>query len=230
MEICQHVFSDIHEIFQVAGHTPDLSSLMKQMIRFIFSQVFAESSVVHFSKEIKNSKGDIEINLDQAFVRQYKDYYHRYAPAGWVDPLMTRPVVLMEDLIGYKDFMAGEFYNDFLVPQKIHHKLYLNLSSGFNHHTRIGLYRSRKSMQFSRKDIHMLKLILPYLGHAVDHYKLSVNSRLQNIFSDILDENISKGIILLDASFNLVHMNHAARLIIKKRFNRDLEKTPAIFQ
>lgn len=211
MEISQQVFSDIQGIFQQAGSIPDLASFTNQIIRFLFKQIFAESSVVHFPSEQKYSKGDIEINLDQTYVRQYKEYYYLFDPVNWIDEFTQHPVVSVEDFIDYPQFMDSRFYNDFLIPQHIHHKLYLNLYSGFNHHARIGLYRSPNCQRFSKKEIVMLKLIVPYLGHAIEHHKLLEKNRLQSIFFNLLEENSAKGIILLDASMRLVYMNRAAK-------------------
>ncbi len=211
MEISQQVFSGIQNIFQLAGDNTELPSFTNQILRFLFNQIYAESAVVHFASETKYSKGDIEFNLDWAYVQQYKDYYYKHDPVHWIDEFTAYSVVSVEDFIDYQQFMDSAFYNDFLVPQRIHHKLYLNLYSGFNHHARIGLYRNSKYQRFSNQEIYLLKMIVPYLGHAIEHHKLMVKNRLQNIFFDILDENSSKGIMLLDASLRLIHLNRAAK-------------------
>lgn len=217
MEINTQVFSEVHEIFHLANTSPDPNYFMSRIIHFLFHQVSADSSVFYLPKKSGKSKGGIEVNLDENYVRQYKEYYHQYDPFQKIGDFSRQEVVRVEDLIDYKTFMSTEFYCDFLRPQKIHHKLYIRLSAGGKDYGRIGLYRSAKEKNFSGKEVRLLTMISPYLGNALDHHALLSENKQKKIFLDIIDENSSQGLLLFDESLHLIDMNLPAR-----QFCRDL--------
>ena len=217
MEINTQVFKEIHEIFHLANTSPDPNYFMSRIIRFLFNQVSAESSVFYLPKKNGGSKGGIEINLDEHYVKQYKEYYHRYDPYRMIGENSNKEIIRVEDLIDYKTFMSSEFYCDFLKPQKIHYKLYIKFFAGGRDYGRVGLYRPAKSKKFSQKDIRLLSMLSPYLGNALDHHALLSNNKIRNIFLDIIDENSSKGILLFDEFLRLIHMN-----LMAGQFCRDL--------
>jgi DNA-binding CsgD family transcriptional regulator len=64
-------------------------------------------------------------------------------------------------------------------------------------------------------------MISPYLGHALDHHELFLKSKTRDLFHEIIDENWSRGIILLDESMQFIHMNRMA-----KDFCQDLMGDP----
>lgn len=206
------LFKEIYEVINLANITQDRNLLRTKIIEVLFNRIYVENSVFFLPNKKKKSTGGIEINIDEKYVKQYKAYYHRYDPIQRIrGSLCKKRVIQLEELIDYRSFMASKFYCEFLRPQKIHYKLYLNLYAGDRFHGRIALYRPVKSERFSKEDVHVLKTISPYLSHALDHNDLYINIKLQNNILQIIDNNWSTGLILLTDSMQLIYMNQKAK-------------------
>ena len=210
MEISNQVSKEINEIFCLASTTSESTQFMSQMIQILMNIGNAESSVCNIPND-PQCKKDIKVNLHERFNEQYREYYHKFDPVQYIDTLRGEEVVRLMDYIDYKAFISGEFYNDFLKPQKIHHKLYVKLYSDGKYYGRIGLYRNIKEKPFSKREAGILGMVSPYLGHAISHHNLLSKHRKQNIFNSIVDENSSKGFLLFDETLQLISMNLTAK-------------------
>jgi DNA-binding CsgD family transcriptional regulator len=212
MEADSQVFEEMHEILHLANVALDVNSIRRKIIDLLFKRVYAESSVFFIPDEESNSTGGIEVNLDENYVRQYKTYYHQYDPIQLIKgPHCRKRVIRLEELIDYRSFVSSEFYRDFLRPQKIHHKLYINLFTCDRYHGKIALYRPAQSEGFTREDTHVLGTMAPFFAFALDHNELCTRTGLRDSLVHIVDKNLSVGIILLDDSMRAVYMNQKAR-------------------
>jgi len=202
-DLDSRIFKEIYEIIDMANFTLD---------RNLLNNVYVENSVFFLPNKKSKSTGGIEINIDPEYVRQYKEYFHRYDPIQLIKgPFYKKSVIQLEELIDYHTFVSSKFYCDFLRPQKIHYKLYINLVTAGKFQGRIALYRPVKSKRFSREDVQILKTISPYLAHALDHNDLYINLKLKDDIIKIIDNDLSTGLILLDDSMRIVYMNQRAR-------------------
>jgi DNA-binding CsgD family transcriptional regulator len=218
------IFKEIYEVIHIANSTLDRNLLRCRILEALFRRIYIESAVFFIPDERSKSTGGIEINIDEKYVRQYKEYFHQYDPIQLIKGSFCRKrVVQLEELIDYHSFVSSKFYCDFLRPQKIHHKLYLNLDINRRFHGRIALFRPVKSEKFSEEDVNILTTISPYLIHALDHNDLYMNIQLQDNILKIIEKNWSTGLILLDESMRLIYMNQKA-----KEFCRDLRGYPTI--
>jgi DNA-binding CsgD family transcriptional regulator len=217
-DLASHTFEEIYEIIHIASCTHDRNLLRCRILDALFSSLYVESSVFFLPTSETQSTGSIEQNIDEKYVRQYKDYYHQYDPVQLIQgALCKKRVVQLEDLIDYHSFVSSSFYCDFLKPQKIHHKVYVNLFTSGRFQGRISLFRPVHARKFSEADIHTLKTISPYLAHALDHNDLYINSMIQGDILNALEMDLSTGLILLDDSMRPIYMNQKA-----KDFYRDL--------
>jgi DNA-binding CsgD family transcriptional regulator len=212
MESDSQVFEEMHEILHLANVAPDINSLRRKIIDLLFRRVYAESSVFFVPDEELKSTGGIEVNIEDSYVRQYKKYFHQYDPIQLIKgPHCRKRVIRLEELIDYHSFVSSKFYCDFLRPQKIHHKLYINLYTCDRYHGRIALYRPAGSEGFSKEDLHVLGIMAPFFAFALDHNELCTRTRLRESILNIVDKNLSIGIILLDDSMRPVYMNQKAK-------------------
>jgi len=217
------IFKEIYEIIHMANFTLDRNLLRKRIIEVLFNTIYIESSVFFLPDKKSKSTGGIEINIGEQYVRQYKEYFHLYDPIQLIrGSFCEKRVIQLEELIDYHSFVSSKFYCDFLRPQKIHHKLYINLHTGRRFQGRIALYRPVKSRKFSEEEVNILRTISPYLAHALDHNDLCINIRLQDNILKIIEKNWSTGLILLDDSVKLIYMNQKA-----KEFCRSLVGYPS---
>ena len=206
------IFKKIYDIIDLANFTLDRNLLRCRILEFLFNSIYVESSVFFLPNKKSKSTGGIEINIDEKYVKQYKKYYHRYDPIQLIKgSFCDRNVVQLEELIDYHSFITSKFYCDFLRPQKIHHKVYINLHTGDRYQGRISLFRPVKSKKFSKEDVQILKIISPYLAHALDHNDLYINLKLKDNILKIIDNDLSTGLILVDNSMRMVYMNQKAR-------------------
>lgn len=217
-------FKEIDEIIHMANFTLDRNVLRRKIIEVLFNRIYIENSVFFLPDEKSKSTGGIEINIDEKYVRQYKEYYHLYDPIQLIKgSFCQKRVIQLEELIDYHSFVSSKFYCDFLKPQKIHYKLYINLHTGGRFQGRIALFRPVKSKKFSKEEVNILNTISPYLAHALDHNDLYINIKLQDNILKIMENKLSTGLILLDYSMQLIYMNQKA-----KEFCRDLIGYPSL--
>lgn len=211
MEADPQAFEEIHEVLHLANVALDINSLRRRILDLLFKRVYVESSVFFVPDEKSKSTGGIEVNIEENYVKQYKEYYHKYDPIQLIKESHHRKrVIRLEELIDYHAFVSSKFYCDFLRPQKIHHKLYINLYTGDRYHGRIALYRPARSPRFSNEDLHVLGTMAPFFAFALDHNELCTRVKLQESILNIVDKNLSIGIILLDDSMRPVYMNQKA--------------------
>lgn len=208
----------------MANSTLDRNLLRNKIIDVLYNTIYVESSVFFIPDEKSKSTGGIERNIDEKYVKQYKEHFWLYDPIQLIQGSFCQErVVQLEELIDYHSFVTSRFYCDFLKPQKIHHKLYINLNTGRRFQGRIALFRPVKSNKFSQEEVNILRIISPYLAHALDHNELCISIKLQDNILKIIEKNWSTGLILLDDSMRLVYMNQKAEEIC-----RDLVGYPSI--
>jgi len=218
------IFKEIYEVIHIANSTLDRNLLRCRILEALFRRIYIESAVFFIPDERSKSTGGIEINIDEKYVRQYKEYFHRYDPIQLIKGSFCRKrVIQLEELIDYHSFVSSKFYCDFLRPQKIHHKLYINLHTAGRFQGRIALYRPVKTNKFSKEEVNILRTISPYLAHALDHNDFYINFKLQDSILKVIEKTWSMGLILLSDSMQLIYMNQKA-----KDFCRDLIGNPSI--
>jgi len=223
-DLDSQIFKEIYEILHMANFTLDRNLLRCKILEALFNTIYIESSVFFLPDEKSKSTGGIETNLDEKYVRQYKEYFHLYDPIQLIKgSFCKKRVIQLEELIDYHSFVSSKFYCEFLRPQKIHHKLYINLHTAGRFHGRIALYRPVKSNKFSKEEVKILRTISPYLSHALDHNDLYINFKLQDNILKVIEKTWSMGLILLSDSMRLIYMNQKA-----KKFCRDLIGNPSI--
>ena len=175
------ISKEIYEVIHMANFTLDRNLLRNKIIDVLFNTIYVENSVFFIPDEKSKSTGGIEINIDEKYVRQYKEYFCLYDPIQLIKgSFCQKRVIQLEELIDYHSFVSSMFYCDFLRPQKIHHKLYINLYTGGRFQGRIALFRPVKSNKFSSEEVNILRTISPYLAHALDHNDLCINIKLQD--------------------------------------------------
>ncbi|RJR51143.1 MAG: LuxR family transcriptional regulator [Desulfobacteraceae bacterium] len=207
-------FEEIQELLHLANLALEPNLLRSKIIELLFNKIYVERSVFYLPGD---STGGIEVNLEEKYVRQYKEYFHRYDPIQLInDTYYMRRVIRLEEVIDYHTFVSSKFYCDFLKPQKIHHKLYINLYTGDRYHGRIALFRPPHSEGFSDENVRTLRAMAPFLAFALDHNDLLIKTRVQEGAFNLVDRNVAVGVILVDDSMHPVYMNQKARAFCRE--------------
>jgi DNA-binding CsgD family transcriptional regulator len=219
-------FEEIQEILHLANLALEPNLLRSKILELLFKKLYVECSVFFLPDD---STGGIEVNLEKKFVRQYKEYFHRYDPIQLIDGTRyMKRVIRLEEVIDYHAFVSSKFYNDFLKPQKIHHKLYINLYTGDRYHGRIALFRPPRAEGFSEENVRILRTMAPFLAFALDHNDLLIKTRVQEGAFNLVDQNVSVGVILVDDSMRPVYMNQKAREFCQDFSGRGSYKDEAV--
>lgn len=116
----------------------------------------------------------------------------------------------LEKTFSYDSFRPTEYYNDFLKPQKIHHKLIVNLVSEKELYGRIVLTRPRQSGRFTQNEVRTARTISPYLAHALAHNELRRKVKLKGNILDYIEKQSSIGMLLLDEDLHIIYQNSKA--------------------
>ena len=156
-------------------------------------------------------------NLDEAFNQYFHKYYHQFDPLrlmeGPPNRALARPT---PQRISYDFMLSTEYYNDFLKPQRIHHKLVVPLESVEGALGKVVLTRPAGAVPFSETDSQMARTISPYLAHSLSlndlRQRISLNANILNL----IEKDLSTGVMLMDRSMRLVYINPQAAELCRK--------------
>jgi DNA-binding CsgD family transcriptional regulator/GAF domain-containing protein len=212
-----HMLTDVLEVISAANDSLDDQQVRQKALHALFRTIPAEGAVFFLPDGNGRLTNIILKNLDKVYCNYYKTYYYQFDPLELTNGLDRRKGLdFLEKAFSYDSFKPTEYYNDFLKPQKIHHKLIVNMVAEKELYGRIVLTRSRKSKRFTKNEIRTAKTISPYLAHALAHSDLRKEIRLKGSLLDYIEKRSSIGIILLDEGFRIIYRNDKAEEICDK--------------
>jgi DNA-binding CsgD family transcriptional regulator len=162
---------------------------------------------------------DQKVNLEQVITRgvtekhlkSFRQYYYK------LDPFYQRTfpphtnIVTNEEVISFREFIASEYYNEFLREQSIHHEMVIYLRSQDRRLGLIALFRPPGGMCFSSEEMTKAELIAPYLAGALEKTMVSEQfMKSDGIIKSITSNLRNKGIIILDETLEPVYQNEEA--------------------
>jgi DNA-binding CsgD family transcriptional regulator len=175
-----------------------------------------ENSIFFLADENSKLTDTMGKNIEDKYLRDFVNYYHKYDPFKLIQGRFHgNKIISLEDLVPYPSFLDTDYYNDFLRPQKIHYKTVIYLKSRAELLGIIGLFRPKEFGNFSEKDVRMMKIITPYLCQALKNIEVFRKIQLENSIFKMVDQDLSSGLIILDDSMRLVHMNNKAKEFCK---------------
>ncbi len=218
MEKLPHpVLTNVLEVISAANESLDGKLVRQKALSAFFHSISAEGGIFFLPDGRGQLTSIILEQLEKAYCRYYKTYYHKFDPLHLTEGLDTkRSLPYLEKVISYDSFQPTEYYNDFLKPQKIHHKLIVNMVAEKKLYGRIVLTRPQKSRRFAEKEIRTARAISPYLAHALAHNDLRKRIALSGSILAYIEEQSSTGVILLDESLQIVYTNPKAEEIFGK--------------
>jgi len=149
--------------------------------------------------------------IDDKFIRQFREYYHRLDPFLKRLPLSCTTVLTTEQLISFKDLIRCEYYNDFLKPQSIHYQMSIFLKSEQRLLGVLSLFRPQNARNFSSLDKAKADLMAPYLAGALE--KSMTSERIverKSIIDSIVADLPYEGVIVMDGSLEAIYQNENA--------------------
>ena len=214
LPMLKHVLEVIH----TANHCTDCDLIHKKILD-VFLKGFDNNGVIFFVRDTDGMYSDIMIssNLDEAFSRAFSRYYHQFDPLHLIEgPPSPVPAGVIPQCISYDFMLSTEYYNDFLMPQKIHHKLVVYLHSVDGALGKIVLSRPADSIPFSKTDVQMARTVSPYLAHTLSLNDLRQKVSLSTNILNIIENDLSTGFMLMNKSRQIVYINPKATELCRK--------------
>jgi len=209
-------FKNILDIITMIGSCLDKDIFRQKLFDSLLKIFHMESSIFFLADENSKLTDFMGENVDNKYVREYVNYYHKNDPFRlFQGGFPGYRVVRLQQLVSYSSFLDTEYYNDFLRPQEIYYKTVIYLRSGAELIGIIGLFRPKGFGDFSEIDIRMMKILTPYLCHALKNIEIFRRIQLENSIFKMIDQDSSSGLIILNDCIGLVHMNQRAKEFLK---------------
>ncbi|MFH0728070.1 MAG: LuxR C-terminal-related transcriptional regulator [Pseudomonadota bacterium] len=205
------ILTNLLEVINEAGESLDCDFIRRKVLDTLFYTIFSEGALFLLPSGNPVSTYVILKNLDPTYNDHYVKYYHRFDNLYKAASLTNFEIAAIHS---YDSFKPAEYYHDFLEPQRIHHKLIIELVAEQKLHGRIVLTRSQKSNLFTEEELRLANTIAPYLAHALAHFDLRRRVKLRGHILNFIQEQSSNGLILLDEHFQVVRMNSKADEIL----------------
>jgi DNA-binding CsgD family transcriptional regulator len=203
---------DILSIVRITNSCLD-KDIFRQKLLDSFLRVFHMENSIFFLTDENSTLTDLMgKNIDEKYTRDFVNYYYRDDPFRLIQGRFHgNKIISLENLVSYSSFLDTEYYNDFLRPQKIYYKTVIYLKSGTELLGIIGLFRPKGLGNFSEKDVRMMKILTPYLCHALKNIDVFRRIQLENCIFKMADQDSFSGLIILSDSMGLVYVNKWAR-------------------
>lgn len=210
---------DALEIINFSNLSRNRTLLGHKILEAIFKIVYADSSVLFLADENQKITTSIVKNLSEKKSVEFLMHYCRLDPFNLLNG-SAGPISIfrLEDVVDRHSFLTSEYYNDFYKPQKIYHKLFIKLQAKGRLYGELCMHRSSKHRNFSEDEIRVLKMVTPCFAHALEHNELRRKIKFKDSLLNIIDDNLTTGIIILDDSLKLVYINKRAREFCRNLF------------
>jgi len=205
-------FKNILNIMTIISSCLDKDIFRQKLLDSLLKIFHMDNSIFFLADENSKLTDFMGKNIEDKYLRDFVNYYHKRDPFKLIQGRFHgNRIISLEDLVPYPSFLDTEYYNDFLRPQKIHHKTVIYLKSGAELLGIIGLFRQKEFGNFSEKDARMMKIITPYLCQALKNIEVFRKVQIENCIFKMVDQDSSSGLIILNDSMGLAHMNNKAK-------------------
>ena len=207
-------------VINVSKISNDQKMLWNQMLEELLEIVCAESSIFFVHGEGKGITFPVSRNISRRDVAGYAKYYGELDPLRVIYGISDKgsSVTRLDELVDFQSFLRTEYYNDFYKPQGIHHKLIVSLGGDKKVHCKICLHRPSSAPNFSRNEIAMLQMVIPYFSHALEYHALRREIGFKDGLLKIVNENTSTGTVILDDSLQVIHMDNQGKAFCSNLF------------
>ncbi len=205
---------NILKAIDLGNLTFDKNIFRKMILDLVSKHLHLDRAIFVLADENSRFTDFMVKNIDEIWVQKFKEYYHQYDPFKLISETFHRKqVVRMEELVDLPSFLYTEYYNDFLRPQMVYHKVISYLISREKAQGVIGFFRSKGSQNFSNEEIGIISTISPFIEHALDHITLQNIKTLQDNIVSIIGNNGYGGVLIFDDAMNLIFMNDEAKKV-----------------
>ncbi|MFH0728586.1 MAG: helix-turn-helix transcriptional regulator [Pseudomonadota bacterium] len=209
----------ILKTIEIANSSPAQDELKGQILEAVSGSILVESAVFIPAHETSNDLNLNETTLYQLDTSRLIELQTHYSQLDSYKTILNsyhqKDVSRLDELIDFNTFLSSEYYNDFYKPQGIYHKAVVNLSNKRKLFASICLHRSQRGGNFSKTEVRTLKTMIPYLTFALENNALRKELSVKNNVVDIIADNCSYCVIILDHSITPIYMNQKAMQFLR---------------
>jgi DNA-binding CsgD family transcriptional regulator len=209
------IMTNMLEVISAASESLDCHLVRQKALDALFHTISAEGAIFFLPDGNAQFTYIMIKNLEKKYRDYYKTYFHQFDPLQLTRGICNRRRInRLEDVVSYDSFQCTEYYNDFLKPQGIHHKLIVYLAAERELHGKIVLTRPQNSCRLTKKEIQRAKTISPYLAHALAYNDLRKQVKLKGDILNYIEKQSSSGMFLLDEALQVIYRNQKAEEIL----------------
>ena len=147
-------------------------------------------------------------------VASYNQYYFNLDP--FVD-LPSGQVVILEEFVSKEQWLASEFYRNFLEPVGVFHILGADIRTSDGALCRIRVSRGVESPGFTDHDKALLAHFVPHLERSVAlHTQINRIETERNLYAGAVDQ-FAVGTIILDEAGKILQTNQVAEHLLREK-------------
>ena len=217
------------KIIRTASAAPDVDALALRTLDAICGSLHIDKGVFILTGDDSQSIEFKGRNIKEKYHEQFRSYYHKYDPFNiFKNGTCKKKVVSMNEIVDYPTLLSSEYYNDFLLPQEIYHKTIVYLKPRKGSSSMIALFKPRMSPGFLREDIALLRFVAPYIAYSLERAQFFPRLSIQEHILKAVESNLSEGLIVVDDTWNVLHVTEKAERCYKALTGSSLSKNQAI--
>lgn len=127
----------------------------------------------------------------------YGKHYHQLDPFYALPP-HPRRALADEDIIDWPQYIRGEYFNDFLTPQGIHHQMNVWVQGENGIYGVLALFRPRAKTAFDREDRLLCELTASFLSGAFRKvYHQKNHWKMRRLARTLVEEAPFRGVLVI---------------------------------
>ncbi len=205
---------DILHLHSIVHSQSDLANMRRNLLRAL-QEVFHINSATFCLANRRLIKmvpaKSLTVNIPESYSERYIEYYHRYDP--FLLSESKQIVYCSSSILPYRSELDFKFYNEFLIPQNIHHRLVICFRSGSDLLGRIDIHRPKELPPFSSMDLAKARILADYVTVALNNLILINKIKQDNEISMKVSNFSLLGILILDWTLKPSYHNSMAREI-----------------
>lgn len=192
--------------------------LWPRFLTSLADAVSAKAGVIHSEhRRSRYAAFAATVGFDAADLRRYAEHYVTVNPYLATVKFPGDIAVPADALVDLDQAERGEYFNDFLAPQRLGHPAGVILRNNADAVSTLTLLPPSQRRMFTPQQFDVLRLIAPHFNRAVRlHFSISTWRHTNDAFDDALDA-ADVAVMLLDASLKVKSASRSARALLERR-------------
>ncbi len=204
---------DIVEIGRIALECDGLVEIRREVLKCLKSAFGIEKSNFWMFRQYPYPHIDLNDvvydDIEDEFITRYVRYYRKMDPYNRVIGANRSVCSLNSEEL--KGFTKGEYYNDFLSPQKIHHQLSVCLWAHGKLLAVLGMYRPKCSRPFSAREHSKAQAMAKYVSAGLERAILNQKVRkVEDVINAVCPDLPYNWVIVLDECLEPIYASGEA--------------------